>query len=158
MADSGKKRARRRSAAAPPVPAPSLKYAAVLGLKPADAVALVAYVQRGLSWAAFERLQHATDFTARQIADAVGIPGRTLHRRKVAGRLAVDESDKLVRLSRVYGRTLELFEGDQAEAKRWLSSPAPALGGAAPLSMAGTDVGAREVEALIGRLEHGVIS
>lgn len=74
------------------------------------------------------------------------------------GRLDSSESDKLVRLSRVVGRTLALFEDNQAEAKHWLASPQLALGGASPLEMASTEVGAREVEALIGRLEYGVFT
>ena len=59
---------------------------------------------------------------------------------------------------RVFGRALELFEGDSQAAERWLSSPRAALGGATPLELAKTEAGAREVEALIGRLEHGVFS
>jgi putative toxin-antitoxin system antitoxin component (TIGR02293 family) len=137
---------------------PSLQYVYFLGLAPADPIALVSYVTKGLSFTAFEKLQHATALTAQQIAETLGIPSRTLHRRKDEGRLQSDESDKLVRLSRVYGQTLELFEGSQSEAKHWLESPQSALGGASPLSMASTEVGAREVEALIGRLEHGVFA
>ena len=64
----------------------------------------------------------------------------------------------LLRASRVFGRALELFEGDDAAARRWLSSPQRALGGSKPLSLAGTEVGTGLVEDLIGRLEHGVFS
>ena len=59
---------------------------------------------------------------------------------------------------RVFGRALELFEGDSRAAERWLSSPKRALGGAVPSELAETEAGAREVEALIGRIEHGVFS
>jgi len=38
----------------------------------------------------------------------------------------------------------------------WLTRAQPALGGAIPLELAKTGLGTREVEALIGRLEHGV--
>lgn len=153
------RRPRRRPGKAVSTPLhPSLEYASFLGLKPSDPIDLVSRVTRGLAYSAFEKLQQATDLTAQQIAEALGIPSRTLHRRKEEGRLESDESDKLVRLSRLYGRTLELFEGDRVEARHWLASPRPALGGSSPLSMAGTEVGAREVEALIGRLEHGVFS
>ena len=67
-----------------------------------------------------------------------------------------DESDRLLRASRVFGRALELFEGDPEAARRWLGLPQPALGGATPLAFARTEAGAREVEDLVGRLEHGV--
>ena len=58
----------------------------------------------------------------------------------------------------VFGRALKLFEGDSRAAERWLSSPKRALGGAVSSELAETEAGAREVEALIGRLEHGVFS
>jgi putative toxin-antitoxin system antitoxin component (TIGR02293 family) len=40
----------------------------------------------------------------------------------------------------------------------WLNSPNHGLGGRTPLQMAQTEAGSREVENLIGRLEHGVFS
>ena len=61
-------------------------------------------------------------------------------------------------VSAVSDRVLGLFDGDVAAAQRWLSSPQPVLGGAIPLEMAGTAEGAREIEAAINRLEHGVFS
>jgi putative toxin-antitoxin system antitoxin component (TIGR02293 family) len=61
-----------------------------------------------------------------------------------------------VRASRLFGRALTLFEGDADAAREWLGAKAPALGGQAPLAAAQTEAGAREVENLIGKLEHGV--
>ncbi|HEV8239973.1 MAG TPA: MbcA/ParS/Xre antitoxin family protein [Thermoanaerobaculia bacterium] len=55
-------------------------------------------------------------------------------------------------------RVLELFDGDASAARQWLLSPQPVLGGAIPLEMAAAADDAREVEAAIGRLEHGVFS
>lgn len=136
----------------------SVQYAVILGLSPSDSLDLISSVNKGLRFSAFERLQEAIDLSAQELAKVVSIPTRTLHRRKEQGRLQPDESDRLVRLSRVYGKTLELFEGNKLEARHWLSSPQSALGGTSPLSMASTEVGAREVEALIGRLEYGVFS
>ena len=68
-------------------------------------------------------------------AALVNIPVRTLSRRKREGRLQPDESDRLLRASRVVGRAIELFEGDRAEAKQWLARPQRALGGAAPFEI-----------------------
>ena len=59
---------------------------------------------------------------------------------------------------RVSGRALVLFEGDSRAAERWLSSPRRALGGATPLERAQTENGAREVEALILKLELGIFT
>ena len=113
-------------------------------------------VRRGLSYSAFQHLQRNLALPTRTVAELADIPSRTLARRREDGRLDPDESDRLVRVSRVYGRALELFEGDAAQALRWLSSPQPALGGTVPFELAKTDVGAREVDHLVGRLEHGI--
>ena len=46
----------------------------------------------------------------------------------------------------------------EANARQWLNAPQFGLGGAIPLEYAGTEVGAREVEDLLGRIEYGVYS
>lgn len=130
----------------------------LLGLEPVDTVRLLKQLQAGLKYRALEQFQINADLSTEQVADLVQIRPRTLSRRKEQGRLMPDESDRLVRASRVFGRALELFEGDAPSARRWLLSPQLALGGAAPLTIARTDAGAREVEDLVGRLEHGVFS
>jgi putative toxin-antitoxin system antitoxin component (TIGR02293 family) len=68
------------------------------------------------------------------------------------------ESERLLRISGVFERAVELFEGDIAAAVTWLTTPQKSLGRHSPLIYARTEVGAREVENLIGRLEHGVFT
>jgi putative toxin-antitoxin system antitoxin component (TIGR02293 family) len=113
-------------------------------------------VREGLSYHALERLRRKLALSTREFADFIQIPFRTLMRRQKAGRLEPDESDRLLRASRIYWKTLELFEGDEDAARAWLTSEQPGLGGATPLFAARTDVGSREIERLIGRLEHGI--
>jgi putative toxin-antitoxin system antitoxin component (TIGR02293 family) len=112
---------------------------------------------RDRSYAAFERLKNHLGVTSQELADAALITHRTLARRKKAGRFGADESDRLVRLSRVFARAIELFEGDVEGARSWLMRPVLGLGNAIPFEMARTEVGAREVERLIHQLEHGVV-
>ena len=57
---------------------------------------------------------------------------------------------------RIFTYALDLFEGDQEAAQQWLSTEIQALQGATPLEASKTEEGAREVENLIVRLEHGV--
>jgi len=66
------------------------------------------------------------------------------------------ESERLLRMASIHGKAVALFKGDTMAARAWLAASRPALGGHTPLEFAGTDAGAREVEDLIGRLEHGV--
>ena len=131
-------------------------YVALLGLATYDAVKLHERVEKGLSYSALERLRRVVDLPMSRFAELVRIPARTLTRRKQAGRLFPDESDRLLRLARIVGLALQLFEGGLQESRMWLLAPNPALGDEAPLEFATTEVGAREVERLIGRLEHGI--
>jgi putative toxin-antitoxin system antitoxin component (TIGR02293 family) len=133
-------------------------YASLLGLKTYETAGLHQRVKEGLSFAALERLRRAMDLPAHSIAAVLHIPLRTLQRRKDEGRLRPDESDRLVRLARLFGGAIRLFEGDGAAARAWLESPLTALGGNTPLDLAQTEPGAGEVETLIGRLEHGVFA
>ena len=133
-------------------------YLLLLGLDPVDTPQLVERVQEGLSFGELERLRQNMGLSREEMAKLVQIRPRTLDRRKKEGRLHPEESDRLLRASRVFGRAITLFEGDVEGALGWLSTPQGALGGAVPLEMARTEIGTREVEGLIGRLEHGVFS
>lgn len=84
------------------------------------------------------------------------IPDRTLDRRIAKGEmLKIEEADGLARLLRVVKAARDLFENDQT-ADVFLRSTNSALGGRVPIEMAQTDIGAREVEAIIGRISHGI--
>jgi putative toxin-antitoxin system antitoxin component (TIGR02293 family) len=133
-------------------------YVALLGLRTYEALALYRQVRKGLPYSALARFQRNTGLPAGVVSRLLQIPSRTLTRRKTEGKLAPEESDRLVRAARVFGRAMELFEGDGDAARGWLTTSQPALGGLVPLELAGTEVGAGEVEALIGRLEYGIPS
>ena len=133
-------------------------YVSLLGLQLQDPIRILRLVEQGLEFRALERFQENTRFSTSDLAELVAITLRTLHRRKEQGRLAPDESDRLLRVSRLFGKALQLFEGDPEAARSWLSAPAKALGGERPITLARTDLGSREVEVLIDRLEHGVLT
>ena len=133
-------------------------YVTLLGLKTFDTESLLARVSAGFAYTTLERFRRNAHLTAHELADLVQIRPRTLVRRREEGRLSAEESDRLLRASRVCGRALALFEGDADATRAWLATPAPTLGGRTPLEAARTEVGAREVEHLAGRLEHGVFS
>jgi putative toxin-antitoxin system antitoxin component (TIGR02293 family) len=93
-----------------------------------------------------------------QIARIVGNKPRTLARRAQGQHLKPVESDRLYRLAVVFTRAVELFEGDTAAARKWLTNPVRALGQKIPLELAQTEVGSEMVLDVIGRLEHGVFT
>ncbi len=77
-------------------------------------------------------------------------------RRKASGRLAPEESERLLRISRIFELSVGLFDGGVTDAVAWLCTPRRALAGSTPLAYSATELGARDVETLIGQLEHGV--
>jgi len=84
------------------------------------------------------------------------IPARTLERRLSGDQvLKINEADAIARLVRIRDHALRVFEREDVS-EEWLSLPNPALGGEVPIEMASTDIGGREVEAVLGRIEHGV--
>ncbi len=86
------------------------------------------------------------------------VPDRTLERRIAAHDvLKVEEADGIARLLRVVEHARRTF-GDDQLADEWLRSPNPALGEQIPIRMADTDLGGREVETILGRIEYGIFS
>ncbi len=130
----------------------------LLGMEEIGTGELVHRVSEGFPYWVVENLGENVGLSAGEMAGLVQINPRTLSRRKREGRLHADESDRVLRLSRVYGMALGLFGGDLEKAKHWLSTPKVALGGESPLNYSRVDVGAQEVVDLIGRVEHGVLS
>ena len=84
------------------------------------------------------------------------ISTRTLERRlSNRERLRLEESDGIARLLRVLAHANRVFE-DEDLAEEWLRSPNPALDDEVPMDMTRTDIGAREVEGVLTRIEHGI--
>lgn len=144
--------------------APTLKdkktitYASQIGIKASDRMELSDKVKVGFPFKAFISLTKSMQLTNQRLAELVQISERTLNRRLKEGKLKADESERLLRFSRIYTMAVNLFEGNSSSAQNWLSSSNRALGGESPLEASKTEVGSREVENLITRLEHGVFS
>jgi len=118
---------------------------------------LIRQIQKGLRFSELETLQNSLHMPFEQLAAKLAISRSTLQRRKAAGRLSPDESDKVIRYSRLVRQAADLF-GDIQKARAWLKHPQYGLGGAVPLDYARTEAGAREVENLLGRIKYGVYS
>jgi putative toxin-antitoxin system antitoxin component (TIGR02293 family) len=137
----------------PPQPPPGAR---VLGLATDDPALIVRAVRMGFPFRRLAKLQKAMGLAWDVMASFVGIPLRTLTRRQREGTLRPDESDRVWRIAMIFDLACDLFEGDVQAASRWLQAPQRGLGGVPPLEFASTQAGAREVENLIMRLEHGV--
>ena len=129
-----------------------------LGLSVNTIPDLIREVMRGFSYGALTAFETNSGVSVQSLAETIGIPERTLARRRAAGRLAPEESERLLRLSSIFEKAVGLFEGDVSSAVQWLVTPKRTLENQTPLQYMRTEIGAREVENLIGRLEHGVFS
>ncbi len=81
------------------------------------------------------------------------VPKATLHRRRQ--QLTLEESERLERLARVTALAEDVWE-DEGLAHEFLLSPQPQLADERPIDLARTDLGARQVEELLMKLELGL--
>jgi putative toxin-antitoxin system antitoxin component (TIGR02293 family) len=116
---------------------------------------LIPMVLAGLPMSELADLREALDIPMERAAARVGMSRATFHRRQKTGVLSTDESDKALRLARILAQAVAVL-GGTTEARAWLSAPQRGLGGAVPLDYAATEIGAREVENLLGRIDYGV--
>ena len=86
-----------------------------------------------------------------EAASVLQMPARTLARRRRSRRLAADESDRLYRLARIAAHAVSVF-GSEDKAGTWLRRPNRALNGELPIQVLDTDVGAGQIEDLLGRI------
>ena len=128
-----------------------------LNINEASLEALRERVRSGLPYGAMESLMHQLELGTDELGDVVGIPRRTLARRKRLGSLSPEESDRLLRIGRIAANAVEVL-GHRDKAAQWLHRPNRALGGVCPLELLDTDLGTRQVEEILGRIEHGVFS
>lgn len=127
----------------------------LLGLSYHTTHELVMCAREGLPATTFDRLQELLDVRASELHDLVRLPQRTLYRRRQEGRLQPDESERVLRMARLYERAEDVLR-ERERALRWLKAPHRALDGQSPLQYAGTELGAREVEDLLGRIAYGM--
>jgi putative toxin-antitoxin system antitoxin component (TIGR02293 family) len=114
-------------------------------------------IREGFPPAVVEELMRASGLTLKELADALDLSPRSLQRRRRGGRLARFESDRLYRLARIVALAQQSL-GDRASAARWLKRSNRALGGSAPVSAIDTELGARQVENILGRVAYGGVS
>lgn len=114
-------------------------------------------IREGFRPAVVEELMRASGLTLKELATALDLSPRSLQRRRRTGRLARYESDRLYRLARIVALADE-FLGDHERAVRWLKHPNRALGGIPPIAAIDTELGARQVENILGRIAYGGIS
>ena len=116
---------------------------------------LVERLRKGLPMAEFIALRSLLAIPEEELGRLLGMSPATLNRRKKGSHLTTTESERVVRFARLFGQAYEVFEAEDA-ACEWLKTENPGTANEPPLAYADTEFGAREVENLLGRLDHGV--
>lgn len=133
--------------------------ARVLGKRVHNQLDLADLIMRGLPRKAAQAVRARLNLTEQEFAHSLGVSPKTLQRQAKAAveRLNPTQGDRLYRLARIVAFAEEVLE-DPERAHRWLQEPQRGLGSRRPLDLLQSEVGAREVEDLLGRIEYGVLS
>jgi len=127
----------------------------VLGIKLSSELDTLRLVTEGIAPKTYRHAAQALKLKANIVA-----PESTVRRRLGNNtRFSTEESERVVRLARVYAEALGLF-GDEGAALDWFTTPAEFLKNLPPVSpmeLSATDVGARLVESHIQRTAHGFL-
>lgn len=115
----------------------------------------VRLVRQGFPFVCATELAGHLGLVDSQLANTLDVSPVTLAKRRRSGFLTMRESVKILRIALVLERATEVFEAADA-AVDWLNHRNSALGGVAPLSLLDTEFGAKEVDRILGTIEHGV--
>jgi putative toxin-antitoxin system antitoxin component (TIGR02293 family) len=133
------------------------KTTALLARKHIEPREAIKHISKGLPFSELEHLRSEIDESLESMSHQLSISRSTLQRRKAERRLSPQESDRVMRFWMILRHAVDLF-GNIERARAWLKHPQFGLGGAVPLEFAKTEVGAREVEDLLGRIDYSVYS
>ena len=126
-----------------------------IGIQAGKLADLIGTLKKGLPASSLNKLCKHMGVSESRLATTVNIAQRTLTRRKSEGRFRPDESERVLRLARLFERAVEVMGGEQS-AQKWFQSPVKGLGGKTPLEFSDTEPGAQAVEAMLDRIEDGV--
>ena len=137
---------------------PPLPGTRILTLEAQNGLQVVEKLNQGLAADSVERLAAHLEMPVTQMLELAGIKSSTFFERKKQKQpLSPDASGRVYQLAKVVEAAEDYFENADM-ARRWLTHPKVALGGATPLAFARTAEGADYVVKLLGRMAHGVIS
>lgn len=112
-------------------------------------------IRDGLPYSALESVRGRLRLSLPETAVILHTPLRTLARRRRERKLQAAESDRLYRLARVAAQAIITF-GNEEKAAAWLRRENRSLNNQPPLQLLDTEVGVRQIEDVLGRIQYGV--
>ena len=119
----------------------------------------VVIVERGLPARSINKLKTALGLSDQDVSETLGVSAKTISRLRAEPkkRLNITVGDRLYRAARIFAQAVSVFEDENA-ARQWLRTSQIGLGNRIPLDLIRTDAGCHQIEELLGRIEHGVLS
>jgi putative toxin-antitoxin system antitoxin component (TIGR02293 family) len=115
-------------------------------------------LRQGLPVSVLGNVRENWGFTIMELAGSLSIPKSTLMRMlERRNRMALADSDRVYRLASILTLAEEAI-GNREKAQRWLRQPNQVLGNETPLRALETEIGARRVEQVLGRIAYGSVS
>lgn len=98
-------------------------------------------------------------FTNIEVSKLLGVSEKTFIRWQHTPKKPINPvaSDRLYRTAKLMALATEVLE-DPGEARTWMNEPQFGLGNKVPRELLTTDVGARQVEDMLLRMEHGYLA
>ena len=91
----------------------------------------------------------ALDLDKKTLARILSVSDATMNRRLTSKHsLTKHEAERLWRLAHIVDIAKRIIGGEE-KARRWLTHPVPALGGARPIDLLSTELSGREVERVL---------
>ena len=126
---------------------------AVLGKDVVSGATFARKVEQGLPRTAIAHLKQFTHLSDTDLSEV--IPRRTLTSLRGAKKLSAEQSDRVARTAGIAALAQRVF-GNVELARDWLRTPNAALNHETPLRLLRTGSGAKVVENVLIRIDHGV--
>lgn len=127
--------------------------------KPQDFLVFHTSISHGFPAKCAIHFKELTGFTNLEMSKLLGISEKTFVRWQVKPQKLINpvSSDRLFRTAKVMVLAAEVLE-DENEARSWMSEPQIGLDNKRPRELLTTEIGARQVEDLLLRMEHGYLA
>lgn len=112
-------------------------------------------IASGLSFDQVQALLYEFNVAEKDLLNYNIVAPRTWSHCKNKGMFSAEQSDRIARFLRVWQQTTETF-GSGIKSRRWLERETRALLGKKPVDLLSTETGARIVEELLQRIDHGL--
>ena len=122
-----------------------------------DTVYAIEAIDAGIPAEVYAALKNELKASDKSLSKPLWISISTIRRRKHAGRFKSDESERIVRIVRLFELAKDVL-GDPKDAALWMQEKSIPLGMETPLEHAKTEPGGLEVEALLNRIRYTIYS